>query len=219
MALVELCLGNKKENKVELLEISWISWKERTTDHFKIRLENFRKRYLHMLHLLVHHEKFFGFNTHLEQSRYLNKKMIDFQFWIVCVFCVCAGDKFSTAGVEVENMVDIIFEHTDGIVYNHVSNSVIFESSNDYVRTHLAPIFDTHYVSHVDNGVVISFHLLISFVTYISSFNLATLLHIFLTCTTWLAMNMTDIHPPARLLRFSVKAEKINAPHFHLFFF
>ncbi len=76
----------------------------------------------------------------------------------VCV-CVCAGDKISTAhGVEVENMVDIIFEHTDGFVYNHVSNSVIFESSNDYVRTHLAPIFDTHYVSPVDNGVVISFH-------------------------------------------------------------
>ena len=102
----------------------------------------------------------------------------------LCV-CVCAGDKISTAhGVEVGNMVDIIFEHTDGFVYNHVSNSVIFESSNDYVRTHLAPIFDTHYVSPVDNGVVISFHLLISFVTYISSFNLATLLHIFLTCTT-----------------------------------
>jgi hypothetical protein len=121
--------------------------------------------------------------------------------------CVCAGDKIFTAhGVEVENMVDIIFEHTDGIVYNHVTNSVIFESSNDYVRTHLAPIFDTHYESLVDNGVVISFHLLISFATYISSFNLATLLHIFLTCKTLLAM--TAILPPARLLRFSVKAVK-----------
>ena len=38
----------------------------------------------------------------------------------MCIFFVRAGDKFSTAGVEVEHMVDKIFDDTVGIVYNHV---------------------------------------------------------------------------------------------------